>query len=276
MSVEVLILASGSSGNAALISSGETSLLVDVGVSALQVGRRLEEFGRTPEEVDAVLLTHEHSDHVRGLDVFLRRYHRAPVWTTHGTWSRLDVRCDGGGELESGQTRQYGDLRVTPVSTSHDAAEPLAFIIDDGSHCAAFCTDTGRFTTLLQQRLLGCELLLLEANHDTDMLRHGPYPWPLRQRISSSKGHLSNHQSLKAVDQVKSSVLRAVVALHLSAENNHPDLVCETLRSAVDEGIPVTAVTRNEMLRVTLDGDGAHLERHDLPTSQSKVGTFDF
>jgi phosphoribosyl 1,2-cyclic phosphodiesterase len=265
LSVEVLILASGSSGNAALISSGGTSLLVDIGVSALQIQRRLEVFGRTPENIGAVLLTHEHSDHVRGLDVFLRRHHQAPVWATHGTWSRLDVRCNGGGELESGQTRVYGDLRVTPVSTSHDAAEPLAFIIDDGSHCAAFCTDTGRFTTLLQQRLLGCELLLLEANHDTDMLRHGPYPWPLRQRISSSKGHLSNHQSLKAVDQVKSSVLRAVVALHLSAENNCPNLVCETLRGVVDADIPVTAVTRKEMLRVTLDGDGAHLERHDLP-----------
>jgi len=250
LSVEVLILASGSSGNAALISSGGTSLLVDIGVSALQIQRRLEVFGRTPEDIGAVLLTHEHSDHVRGLDVFLRRHHQAPVWATHGTWSRLRV---------------YGDLRVTPVSTSHDAAEPLAFIFDDGSHCVAFCTDTGRFTTLLQQRLLGCELLLLEANHDTDMLRHGPYPWPLRQRISSSKGHLSNHQSLKAVDQVKSSVLRAVVALHLSAENNCPNLVCETLRGVVDEDIPVTAVTRKEMLRVTLDGDGAHLERHDLP-----------
>jgi len=203
-----------------------------------------------------VLLTHEHSDHVRGLDVFLRRHHQAPVWTTHGTWSRLDVRCDGGGELASGQTRMYGDLRVTPVSTSHDAAEPLAFIFDDGSHCVAFCTDTGIFTTLLQQRLLGCELLLLEANHDKDMLRHGPYPWSLRQRIDS--------------DQVKSSVLRAVVALHLSAENNCPNLVCETLRGAVGEDIPVTAVTRNEMLRVTLDRDGAHLERRDLPTGLGK------
>jgi len=254
VSVEVLILASGSSGNAALISSGGTSLLVDIGVSALQIQRRLEVFGRTPEEIDAVLLTHEHSDHVRGLDVFLRRHHQAPVWTTHGTWSRLDVRCDGGGELASGQTRMYGDLRVTPVSTSHDAAEPLAFIFDDGSHCVAFCTDTGIFTTLLQQRLLGCELLLLEANHDKDMLRHGPYPWSLRQRIDSSTGHLSNHQSLKAVDQVKSSVLRAVVALHLSAENNCPNLACETLRGAVDADLPVTAVTRNEMLRVKLDG----------------------
>jgi len=266
VSVEVLILASGSSGNAALISSGGTSLLVDIGVSALQIQRRLEVFGRAPEEIDAVLLTHEHSDHVRGLDVFLRRYHQAPVWTTHGTWSCLDVRSNGGGELRSGKTVCFGDLRVTPVATSHDAAEAVAFIFDDGSRCAAFCTDTGKFTTLLERRMLGCEMLLLEANHDTDMLRHGPYPWPLRQRISSSKGHLSNHQSLKAVDQVKSSVLRAVVALHLSAENNCPDLVCETLNSAVDEDLPVTAVTRNEMLRVTLDGDGARLERHDLPT----------
>ncbi len=141
--MEVLILASGSSGNAALISSGGTSLLIDVGVSALQIRQRLEAFGRAPEDVGAVLLTHEHSDHVRGLDVFLRRHHQAPVWATHGTWSRLDVRCNGGGELESGQTRIFGDLQVTAVSTSHDAADPVAFMFDDGCHCVAFCIVRG-------------------------------------------------------------------------------------------------------------------------------------
>jgi phosphoribosyl 1,2-cyclic phosphodiesterase len=264
--VEILVLASGSSGNATLVTSGETSLLIDAGVSALQIRKRLEVFGRSPDEVDAVLLTHEHSDHIRGLDVFLRRYRAAPVWTARGTWSRMEVRSHGGGELESGTTVSYGSLRVTPVATSHDAAEPLAYVFDDGRCSAALCTDTGILTPLLEQRLQGCELLLLEANHDKDMLRHGPYPWSLKQRIDSRTGHLSNHQSQEAVDRVRSSVLRAVVGLHLSAENNCPDLVCETLRGAAGSGAVVAAVTREQMLRVSLDNGDATLEARNLPT----------
>jgi phosphoribosyl 1,2-cyclic phosphodiesterase len=263
--MEVFVLASGSSGNAVLVTSGETSLLVDAGVSALQIRKRLEAFERSVDEIDAVLLTHEHTDHVRGLDVFLRRHRAAPVWTTHGTWSRIDVRSDSGGELSSGPTVRFGALSVTPVATSHDAAEPLAYVFDDGDHSAAVCTDTGIVTPLLEQRLQGCELLLLETNHDKDMLRHGPYPWSLKQRIDSRTGHLSNHQSCEAIDRVGSSVLKAVVGMHLSAENNCPNLVCDTLRQTVGNGTKATAVTRNEMLRIILDGKGVDFECRDLP-----------
>jgi phosphoribosyl 1,2-cyclic phosphodiesterase len=263
--VEALVLATGSSGNAVLVSSGETSILIDVGVSALQVRKRLEAFGRSPDEVDVILLTHEHSDHVRGLDVFLRRHRAAPVWATHGTWSRVDVRSDEGGELRSGRTRRFGAFRITPVATSHDAAEPVAYVFDDGEHSAALCTDTGIVTSLLEQRLLGCELLLLETNHDKDMLRHGPYPWSLKQRIDSRTGHLSNHQSCEAVDRVGSKVLKAVVGMHLSAENNCPNLVCENLRATVGNGTQVDAVTRGELFRVSVAGSAVHFERRDLP-----------
>jgi phosphoribosyl 1,2-cyclic phosphodiesterase len=263
--VEILILASGSSGNAALVRAGGVSVLVDAGVSALQLRKRLEAFGGSPDEVAAVLLTHEHGDHIRGLEVFLRRHRDAPVWTTGGTWAALKVRSNGGGELTSGKTVRFGDLRVTPVSTSHDAADPVAFIFDDGRHSAAYCTDTGRVTTLLRQRLQGCELLLLEANHDSDMLRNGPYAWQLKQRIASSTGHLSNHQSADAVGELASSALKAVVGLHLSAENNCPIMACDALREATGDAVPVTAVTRAEMLRVTLNNRGAKLEHRDLP-----------
>lgn len=265
MTVEVLVLASGSSGNAVVVRSGETSILVDVGVSARQMRRRLEAFGRSPDEINAILLTHEHSDHVRGLDVFLRRHRPAPVWATPGTWSRIDVRSDGGGELRSGRTRRFGAFRVTPVATSHDAVEPLAYVFDDGEHSAALCTDTGIVTPLLEQRLLGCELLLLETNHDKDMLRHGPYPWPLKQRIDSRTGHLSNHQSCEAIDRVGSSVLKAVIGMHLSAENNCPNVVCDSLRATVGNGTEVAAVTREEMLEIVLDRSGVHMEYRDLP-----------
>jgi phosphoribosyl 1,2-cyclic phosphodiesterase len=263
--MEVLVLASGSSGNAALVRSGSSVVLVDAGVSALQIRRRMEAFGVVPEQVDAVFLTHEHSDHVRGLEVFLRRHRAAPVWATAGTFRKLRSSPQQRSVLRSGMTVIVGGLRVTAVETSHDAAEPVAYVFDDGSHSAGLCTDTGRFTTLLQQRMQGCELLLLEANHDRDLLRHGPYPWPLKQRIDSSTGHLSNHQSLEAIGLVGSSVLRAVVGLHLSAENNCPTMVCESLQAAAGPGVAVAAVTRQQMLRVRLNSDGASLEHHELP-----------
>jgi phosphoribosyl 1,2-cyclic phosphodiesterase len=263
--MEALVLATGSSGNAVLVSSGETSVLIDAGVSALQIRKRLETFGRSPEDVGAILLTHEHSDHVRGLDVFLRRHRAAPVWATQGTWSGVDARSESGGELKSGRTRRFGAFRVTPVATSHDAAEPVAYVFDDGDHSAAVCTDTGIVTPLLEQRLQGCELLLLETNHDKDMLRHGPYPWVLKQRIDSRTGHLSNHQSCEAIDRVRSKVLKAVVGMHLSAENNCPNMVRENLRTTVGNGTKVDAVTRAEMFRVVLEDSGVSFERRDLP-----------
>ena len=137
------MLASGSSGNAVLVRSGGTSVLVDAGVSALQIRRRLDAFGVGVDEVSAVLLTHEHSDHVRGLEVLLKR-HRTPVWATAGTWSAIPGRSSGGGELASGRTVALGPLRITPVATSHDAREPVAMVVDDGTSRLALCT--GHFT----------------------------------------------------------------------------------------------------------------------------------
>ncbi len=263
--MELLILASGSSGNAAVVRTGGSSVLIDAGVSALQIRKRLQSFELAVDEISAVFLTHEHSDHVRGLEVLLRRYRQAPVWATHGTWGRLAVRSDGGGELHSGETVQIGDLRVTPVSTSHDAAEPVAFVFDDGRHSAALCTDTGRVTTLLGQRLQGCELLMVETNHDADLLRNGPYPWALKQRIASRTGHLSNHQCGDAVSMLRSSAVKAVVGLHLSEQNNCPEMAATTLREAAGDGVPVAAVSRHEMLRVTVNSRGATLELRELP-----------
>ncbi|MGD8441715.1 MAG: MBL fold metallo-hydrolase [Holophagae bacterium] len=250
--MEVVVLASGSSGNAALIRSGDTSVLIDVGVSALQVAKRLAAFDCRPDQIDAIFLTHEHSDHIRGLEVFLRRHHPAPVWTTRGTWSKLPVRTRAGGELSSGRDHPVGGLRIRPVATSHDAAEPVAYVIDDGQRRVALCTDTGHFTTLLAERLAGCDLLLIETNHDADMLRHGPYPWHLKQRIASRLGHLGNHQTEEALDRLRCSELKGVVGLHLSAENNSPRLARECLQRAMNGSCPVTAVPRTEMLRITV------------------------
>lgn len=250
--MEVLILASGSSGNSALVRSGDTAVLIDAGISALQIKKRLAVFGCEPGDVDAVLLTHEHSDHIRGLEVFLRRHHTAPVWATRGTWSGVPVRTRTGGELTSGREIPIRGLRVRPVATSHDASEPVAFVISDGDRRVALCTDTGTFTHLLEQRLVGCDLVLIETNHDADMLRHGPYPWSLKQRIASRVGHLANHQTEEAVDRLRCSELKGVVGLHLSAENNSPELARQCLERVVNGGLPVAAVPRSEMLRVSV------------------------
>jgi phosphoribosyl 1,2-cyclic phosphodiesterase len=268
--LEVLVLASGSSGNATLVRSGSSALLVDVGISTKQVSSRLAEFDLTPSAVTAALITHEHTDHARGLGVFVRRF-PVPVWATAGTWAGLEVVAPAGGELRSGRWLRLGDLRVLAVPTSHDAREPVALLISDGTTMVGLCTDTGAFTNLLAERLRGCHLLLIETNHDTDMLRNGPYPWPLKQRIASRTGHLANHQTAEAVDRVRSSDLRAVVGLHLSAENNLPELALETLNRCLQSAAPVHAVPRSEMLRITLE-ERVRFERRAVPVPRRRSG----
>ncbi len=265
--MEVLVLASGSSGNAAVVRSGETAVLVDAGISALAIRRRLAIFGLRPEDLSGIVLTHEHSDHVKGLEVFLKR-HGVPVWTTTGTASRLPLDGGPGGELTSGRMLRLGGLAIHPVQTCHDAAEPVAYVFEDGDHRVGFCTDTGVVTPLLMHRLKGCHALLLESNHDTDLLRHGPYPWHLKQRIRSRLGHLSNEQSVEAVGELVWGGLRALVGLHLSEQNNDAGLVRKSLRTAVPREVAVEAVPRNVMLRLVVDGAAVRSELVEPPPSR--------
>ncbi len=262
--MEVLILASGSSGNAAVVRGGGVSVLLDAGLSTLQIRRRLEALGGDIDEVEAVLVSHEHFDHKSALEVFCR-HHRAAVWATPGTWTQLP-RVPAGGELQSGRPLRFGGIVVTPVATSHDACEPVAFLVDDGVTRLALCTDTGIVTPLLAERLTACDLLLLEANHDADMLRHGPYPWPLKQRIASRHGHLGNHQAQEALDRLRHPGLKAVVGMHLSEENNDPGLVRRCLTEAVGAGPVVDTAARREMLRIVAADGTVELTRHAAPT----------
>jgi len=265
--VEVLVLASGSSGNAVLVRSAGDAVLVDAGISRLAIRRRLEAAGCSVGEVRALLVTHEHSDHVGGIPVLMKR-HPMPLWATAGTWSRLDVRAPGGGELRSGRAVRFGKLEILPVATSHDAAEPVAFVVDDGVVRVGICTDTGVITPLLAERLSALDLLLLEANHDADMLRHGPYPWPLKQRIASRHGHLANHQAQEALGRLVTPELRGVVAMHLSETNNLPALAEECFAGVVDGAIPVGVAGRDHILRILLESASLRMERLDAPPSR--------
>lgn len=262
--MEALVLASGSSGNCALVRACGTTILVDAGVSRLQICRRLAAFGISANEIDAIVITHEHGDHVRGLDVLVRQFD-IPVWMTAGTWSRVKVRCGGGGEIDPGRAWAIGGLQVVPVATSHDALEPVAFIFEGDGRRLGYCTDTGVFTTVLQQRFDGVDLLMIEANHDADLLRHGPYPWSLKQRIASRHGHLANHQTQEAIEAVASPALKAVVGLHLSAENNDHVVARAAVEGGAPSGVPIGVVTRSEMLRVSLNGQGASFEWREIP-----------
>ncbi len=261
--MEIFVLASGSSGNSTLIRSNGTNILIDAGISRRQISWRLEAFGLSLESVDAILLTHEHGDHIRGLDV-LCRHHEIPVWASAGTWKQLKVRSPGGGELVSGRAMEIGAFQILPVGTSHDAAEPLAFVLEDDRTRVGYCTDTGIFTSLLRERMRDLDFMLLEANHDQDMLRHGPYPWHLKQRIASRHGHLANHQAVDALQSILSPRLRALIALHLSEENNEPAMATRALGECLPASVALGLGGRFHMLRL----DGCGISEHPAPQSR--------
>lgn len=229
----VAVLGSGSSGNATLVSDGATTVLVDCGFSARETARRIAACGFDPNGLAALLVTHEHSDHVRGVEVFVRRF-PLPVYASAGTAraARLDAVAGGATRLRDGKPTTIGTLMVTPVATSHDAVEPLGFRFDStlgGS--VGLATDTGVLTAAAAATLRSCEILAIESNHDAVMLEKGPYPRFLKNRISSHRGHLGNDQAAEALELLGDERLRHVIALHRSAQNNRAELVAEALTS---------------------------------------------
>lgn len=231
--MRIAVLASGSSGNATVVEAGGTRVLIDCGISLRQIKSRMAAVGMHEVRFDAVLVTHEHSDHVRGLDV-LRRRAPAPVLATRGTAEAVGDELELAQALSADTELRLGEMRITPVATSHDAAEPVGFVIEHRGRRAAIVTDTGVFPGPLLERLGGCHALLLEANHDLDMLRFGSYPWTLKQRIASQTGHLSNDQSRAALERLCHSGLGVVVGMHRSLENNQPALVLRELGRPLD------------------------------------------
>lgn len=230
-------LFSGSSGNSIYIGNADGGILVDAGKSAKQTEKALYDIGVAPESIHAIFVTHEHFDHISGVRVFASRYHTA-VFATAGTLAALEENgtCNGKFKTDviSARGTQAGSFLITPFATSHDCRESCGYKINcsDG-RTIAVATDLGEMTDTVMQALTGCDLVLLESNHDVMMLQNGPYPFPLKQRILGRLGHLSNEICAEtAVKLIESGTTRLILG-HLSQENNVPQLAYQTTYSSL-------------------------------------------
>jgi phosphoribosyl 1,2-cyclic phosphodiesterase len=237
VSLRFASLGSGSRGNATLIQSAGTLVLVDCGFPARELVRRCELLGVDPARIDAILVTHEHGDHIRGVGAVARKF-RLPVWMTHGTYRAHDC-----GELPDLQlfgshdgSFKLGDLTVTPVPVPHDAREPCQYTFAAAGARFGMVTDLGSLTPVLVAALDGLDALLLECNHDPVMLANGPYPASLQARVGGNYGHLSNLQAAQLLQSIDHERLRYLVAGHLSEKNNTPELARQALASVADFG----------------------------------------
>lgn len=245
--LSVCILGSGSRGNATYVSDGATAILIDAGFSAREIDRRMRQRGLDPGALDAILVTHEHGDHVRGVERLVRR-HRLPVYLTAGT------RQEASGlqqlpevfPFTCGREFRINTLVVHPFSISHDARDPAGFTIGADGVRIGVATDLGQVTSLVREHLRGCRLLILEANHDPDMLMSGPYPWFLKQRIRGRTGHLSNQESGCLLADILHPGLDQVILAHLSETNNRPErALAEVSARLSGASIRLTAASQN-------------------------------
>jgi len=233
MGVSVSMLASGSRGNSAVVQTSKTKILVDAGISCRETFKRMRVLGEDPRTLSAILVTHEHADHISGLFVLAKKL-RIPVFltgATHQTWSRA-MRDENGvrPQLERlevfspGRSFQVGDIAVTPFTIPHDAADPVGFTFRAEGVKIGFATDLGYIPASVRDHLRGCEVLVMESNHDLEMLRVGPYPWSVKQRVMSRVGHLSNDALAEFFTNGYDGEAAYVVLAHLSEANNHPEL----------------------------------------------------
>jgi phosphoribosyl 1,2-cyclic phosphodiesterase len=233
MGVVVSVLASGSRGNSAVVQTSKTKILVDAGISCRETFRRMKALREDPHSLTAILMTHEHSDHVLGLGTLARKL-KVPVFmtgATHQAWAKAVRDADGVrptlAKLEvfaAGRTLQIGDIAVTPFTIPHDAVDPVGFTFRAEGVKIGFVTDLGYLPASVRDHLRRCDVLVMESNHDLEMLRGGPYPWSVKQRVMSRVGHLSNAALADFFSNDYDGEAAYVVLAHLSEHNNHPAL----------------------------------------------------
>jgi phosphoribosyl 1,2-cyclic phosphodiesterase len=233
--VRVVPLGSGSSGNATVVSFGATQLLVDAGLSARELVLRLTAVGVAPSTLSGILLSHEHYDHARGLERFAVK-HRVPVFTAPETLAALNLAPRHLGAwhpFEPGIPFEAFGVRIDPFTVPHDAANPVGFVLAALGVRVGIATDLGHATTVVVERLRGCHVLVVEANHDDGMLVRGPYPWALKQRIGGRLGHLSNEEAATLIAAAADDDCQAVILAHLSENNNTAALARQAVGSAL-------------------------------------------
>jgi phosphoribosyl 1,2-cyclic phosphodiesterase len=242
MGFRLSVLASGSKGNCLVVSSSSTSLLVDCGLSCRETLNRMRQAGEDPERLDAVLITHEHSDHVRGLEVLARKlglsvFLTEPTASAYRRWFRASQgekpRLDRVETFTAGHPFQVGDIAVTPFTIPHDAADPVGFVFRTEGLKVGLVTDLGYMPPNVRHQLRGCDGVVVESNHDLEMLRSGPYPWAVKQRVMSRVGHLSNQTLADFFLNDYDGGAAFVVLAHLSEQNNHPEIARRTAEQAL-------------------------------------------
>ena len=228
-------LGSGSRGNALVVEARSTRILLDCGFGLCETTSRLGRLGLTPDDLSAVVVTHEHDDHIGGVARLARR-HSIPVWLTHGTLTGFEALFAGIGNLhviDNYRSFAVGDLQVEPFPVPHDAREPAQYVFSDGSRRLGVLTDTGCSTRHIEAMLSGCDALVLECNHDPGMLQVSSYPQKLRERIAGRYGHLDNRTAAELLARLDTVHLKHLVAAHLSQENNRPELARAALAEAI-------------------------------------------
>jgi phosphoribosyl 1,2-cyclic phosphodiesterase len=242
MGVSVSVLASGSRGNTAMVCSASTRILVDAGISCRETFRRMRAAGEDPNSLSAIVITHEHSDHVYGLATLAKKL-SIPIFmtgATHQAWARSIRNATGElpkvSKLEifaAGRRFRIGDIEVMPFTIPHDAADPVGFTFHSEGTKVGFATDLGYVPVSVRDHLKGCDVLLIESNHDVEMLRIGPYPWSVKQRVMSRVGHLSNDALAEFFLSDYDGGATYVVLAHLSEHNNHPELARRAAEKAL-------------------------------------------
>lgn len=219
------VLGSGSKGNSYLIKEDDTIILIDVGFSLRELLKRLEKVSIEPKKIEAILITHEHWDHIKGLEGFLK-IHPIPVFCSNGTLNSLNFKLKTEIRIiKGGEDFQIGKINISPFSIPHDASEPMAFSFSIGCKKIGFASDLGKVTLLVLEKLKNSNLIAIETNHDEKLLINGPYPYNLKKRIKSTFGHLSNKDAVEAISKLISPSLKYIFPIHLSEVNNDPNLV---------------------------------------------------
>ena len=235
--MRMAVLGSGSSGNATLVACGDTCVLVDAGLSAKQLVLRMAQLGVTPEQLDGILITHEHSDHARGVDVLLRK-RDIPVYANALTREAMSYKIKSEVPwrvFQSGQEFELGELSVQAFRIPHDAAEPVGFALEGKNTRVSLVSDVGHVTHLMRESLRGCDGIYIEANYDPMLLEQDTKrPWATKQRIASRHGHLSNEQTAELLGEVACEKLKVVMLSHLSVDCNCPDLAARVVSQSLD------------------------------------------